>query len=125
MSVLSKIYHPFAGNLAVASLALAAVLSVSLGASPVTAQPTRCAPHEEVERHLAERFAEQPVGIGVTLQGALMEVFAGPEGTWTVVISNPNGITCMVAAGEGWRTLTPEEPDDPLAARASAIAPKG
>lgn len=124
MSVLSKFYRPFAGYLAVSALALAAFLTVSTAASPVAAQQMRCAPHEEVERHLAERFAEQPVGIGVTLQGALMEVFAGPEGTWTVVVSNPNGITCMVAAGEGWRTLIPEELD-PLAARTSSIVPKG
>jgi hypothetical protein len=29
----------------------------------------------------------------------------GDGGTWTIILSSPNGTSCLVAAGEGWRGL--------------------
>lgn len=46
--------------------------------------------------------------MGVTRQGGLIEVLHDPKGdTWTIIISSPNGTSCLVAAGEGWRKLKP------------------
>ena len=38
----------------------------------------------------------------------MLEVFATIDGeTWTLIITNVNGVSCFVASGFGWRTLTP------------------
>jgi hypothetical protein len=44
------------------------------------------------------------VALGVTANGGLLEVLTAKDGsTWTIILSTPQGLTCMTAAGEGWR----------------------
>ena len=96
-------------------LVLAAVLVIA-AAGPATAQAVKCGPHDKVLDRLEKGYGEHPVGIGVTQQGDLLEIVASTGGSWSVVISKPNGITCLVAAGDGWRSLDGKGPKDPLAA---------
>ena len=100
-------------------LAATVVLSTAIGFfvmnSPSLAQQVRCAAHERVLDFLAKNFAEQPVGIGVTQQGGLLEILASSSGSWTAIISSPTGVSCIVATGEGWRSLEVETTDGPLA----------
>ncbi len=64
-----------------------------------------CNPRDNVVGHLAKKYGEAPVAIGVTNKGALIEVLTTSDGsTWTIIVSMPNGTSCLVAAGEGWRT---------------------
>ena len=45
----------------------------------------------------------------------VVEVFASDEsGTWTIVITLPNGMTCLVAAGNAFQDVegTPLTPDE-------------
>ena len=61
-----------------------------------------------------EVVPEAPVAVGVTSAGGLVEVFATDDGaTWTIVVTTPQGRSCMVAAGEGWRAVpwTEAEPE--------------
>lgn len=30
--------------------------------------------------------------------------------TWTMLVTYPNGIRCLLLSGENWRTVEPEEP---------------
>ncbi len=56
--------------------------------------------------HLAQKYQEVPVAIGVTNRGGLVEVLTTGDGkTWTIIISTPDGQSCLVAAGEGWRAV--------------------
>jgi hypothetical protein len=83
-------------------LALAPVLS--LGSFEAAAQ-SACSPRTDVVGHLAQKYGEAPIAIGVTNKGGLVEVLTTGDGnTWTIIVSMPNGTSCMVAAGEGWRT---------------------
>ena len=35
-----------------------------------------------------------------------MEVLTSPDGgTWTIIVTTPQGFACLVAAGEGWHPL--------------------
>ena len=53
---------------------------------------------------LAETYGEEPRAIGVIANGSLLEVLAGPDGaTWSILITTPQGRSCLVAAGEAWR----------------------
>ncbi|MFQ6017937.1 MAG: hypothetical protein ACE5KF_07050 [Kiloniellaceae bacterium] len=62
-----------------------------------------------VER-LAERYGEAPIAAGVTARGALLEVLATEDGaTWTIIVTTPQGLSCVRAAGEGWRARPPRQ----------------
>lgn len=34
-----------------------------------------------------------------------IEVYASPDGTWTIVTTRPDGMSCLMAAGQAWETL--------------------
>ncbi len=85
------------------SLAFAAALT--LAAAPGAAQQPTCNERTDVLGHLAKKYGEVPVAVGVTNKGGLVEVLTTGDGdTWTIIVSTPNGMSCMLAAGEGWRT---------------------
>ena len=55
---------------------------------------------------LANKYKEAPVAVGVTNTGGLVEVYSTGDGnTWTIIVTTPQGMSCLVAAGEGWRTI--------------------
>ena len=90
------------------ALAAAAVLSApeTTARAQTPAQAQQCDQRAKVIGHLAQKYQEAPVAIGVTTSGGMVEVLtSGDGGTWTIILSNPNGTSCLVAAGEGWRAL--------------------
>ncbi len=89
------------------ALTVAAFL-IGFSAAPGLAQGA-CAPRAELASVLSQQHAEAPVALGLASNGNLMEVFASNLGeTWTLVMSMPNGISCVVAAGEGWTPKLPQ-----------------
>ena len=83
---------------------LAAILTVVPTAA--LAQSGLCGPRSTVVEDLAEKYQEAPVAIGVTSGGGLVEVLSSSDGeTWTIIISTPEGVSCFIAAGEGWRPI--------------------
>jgi hypothetical protein len=90
-----------------------AVAAGSLAPAPADAAPA-CHRYGDVAKALAEGFAERPVAFGVQSDGTLMQVFASPSGdTWTVVLTDAGGKSCVVAEGVRWESLPPP-PKGPL-----------
>ena len=91
-----------------ASFAAAALMG-PLGAhahAHAHAQTQLCGQRASVIGSLAEKYREAPVAVGVTSTGGIVEVLTTSDGaTWSIIVSNPNGTSCLVAAGEGWRAL--------------------
>lgn len=82
-------------------------LLIAFGSSlPHAAQagddPQICGPRDIIIQRLAARFEERQSAVGMTNGGSLVELFVSPNGTWTFVHTNGNGITCLLAAGEDW-----------------------
>ncbi len=82
---------------------------------PAVAQ-TACTTRSVVAERLAGDYAEAPVAAGLASSGAVIEVFTSGDGaTWTIVLTRPEGTSCLVATGEAWMTLpvkvTVEGPD--------------
>ncbi len=93
---------------------LGLVVGLSLIPSSATAQAQACNDRLVVLSHLAKKYNEAPVAIGVTDKGGLIEVLTTSDGnTWTIIVSMPNGQSCMVAAGEGWRSLPRTKQEGP------------
>ncbi len=86
-----------------------------LAAEQVTAQNARnCGPREMVLQRLAEGFGETRQSMGLGANNAVIEVFASDEsGSWTITVTMPNGMTCLVASGQAYEAL------------AEALPPKG
>ncbi len=74
-------------------------------AGHATAQP-QCNTRESIRTQLSEKYGETPVATGVTSGGALVEVYSANNGrTWSIVVTDTNGISCLAAVGEGWRMI--------------------
>lgn len=77
-----------------------------LAAQQLQAQPRNCAPRATVLERLAEKYGETRHGIGLVQQGSVMELFAsGETGTWTITVTMPNGLTCLVASGQSFEAV--------------------
>jgi hypothetical protein len=63
---------------------------------------TACAPRKDIVAALKSRFNETALGKGLTAQKNLFEVFHSDQGTWTVLISSPRGVSCIIATGTDW-----------------------
>ena len=90
------------------AIALAGLMTGFLiaGTSGASAQ-SACLPHGKLVDLLDGRYSEQRVAVGLENNGRLFEVFTSTDGsTWTMVITTPDGASCVVAAGLGW-----QEPD--------------
>jgi hypothetical protein len=74
----------------------------------------QCVPREAIFDSLEASHGEVPAYRGVTATGAMFEVLVSPDGTWTAFFTFPDGLTCPVATGEGWRHV-PKPSDDPAA----------
>ncbi len=81
-------------------LTLAAILF-----APAAAAKPVCGSHQSVSEKLKKSYTEAPISMGVTSAGAIVEVFASPKGSWTLVVTRPNGMSCLIAAGQDWETL--------------------
>jgi len=56
---------------------------------------------------LSTGYKEAPVAMGLASNGALIEVLSSAENgkTWTIIITQPNGVSCVMATGESWQPL--------------------
>lgn len=89
--------------------ALALTLALAL---PAAAQPGgNCAPRDRVVERLAATYGETRRSVGLSANRAVVEVFASDAtGTWTITVTLPSGLTCLVAAGHAFERI-----DDPAA----------
>ncbi len=85
-----------------------AALFFALIASPALAQAI-CQPRSAFVEHLKEKYDEQPLAYGLNNDGRLVEVFGSPGGkTWTMIITDTRGLSCVVTSGENWQKAAPE-----------------
>ena len=86
------------------------LIAVVAGAVAVTipqalASPV-CGDRSKVIDSLSAKYSEEPVAVGVTSNGGVIEVLKAPDGqTWTILFTYPSGPSCLVASGEAWQDL--------------------
>ncbi len=74
-------------------------------AAPQAAAQTLCGERAEILDRLEQQFAETPQALGLSEDGALVEVMVSPAGGWTILVTYPKRPSCVVATGEGWESL--------------------
>ncbi|MEL7025599.1 MAG: hypothetical protein AAGO57_00015 [Pseudomonadota bacterium] len=88
------------------------VLSLGIGAlilatNHAFAQNTQnCGAREPIIERLASRFGESRQSIGIGTQNRVVETYANPEtGSWTITVTLPNGMMCLMASGHAFETV--------------------
>jgi hypothetical protein len=92
-------------------------LSLGLGGAfialdPAHAQQATCADRGEVVERLQTKYGETRQSLGLGRNNGVVEVYASDEtGTWTILLSRPDGMACLVAAGEYFETVAESLPE--------------
>ena len=45
--------------------------------------------------------------MGLAADGSVVEVLAATSGSWTILVTKPTGVSCVVASGEAWDHVPP------------------
>src|SRR5882724_10311592 len=92
-------------KLFICALSAAALIAV---ASPAAAQMA-CGDRAEIVAALGGKYQEKPRALGLVGDKFLVELFTSKEGSWTVLMSKPRGVTCILATGLNWEELPPDK----------------
>ncbi|MDH3668314.1 MAG: hypothetical protein OEN23_15410 [Paracoccaceae bacterium] len=85
--------------LSISALAVGVVTLTSIGADAQVA----CGQRDAVVAKLGEKYGEVRRGGGLTGSTAIFEVWASDAtGTWTILKTTPDGLSCVMAVGDGW-----------------------
>jgi len=82
-------------------------LLAAIAATPASAdEAMACGKRDEMLGHLAGKYNEKTVAMGLATNGSLVEVLASEAGdSFTIVYTTPDGRTCMMAAGSNWEIV--------------------
>ena len=69
-------------------------------ASAAPAMP--CAKRDELVKLLDEKYKESQTGYGTVGEKSVIEVYKSEKGSFTVISTYPNGVSCIIAAGQNW-----------------------
>ncbi len=84
--------------------AVLAAIALSSGVSEVSAAMP-CGAHDVVAKSLNTKFKEARRIMGVVNARAVMEIFMSPQGTWTVLVTDTAGTSCIIATGQDWQEV--------------------
>ncbi len=91
----------------IASIAAAVLAAVWFSAQ--AQDPLACGDRLDLVAQLKDQFHEDQTGFGLTGKGAVVELFVSERGSWTLLLSFPNGRSCLMATGNGW-DMAPTKP---------------
>ena len=64
-----------------------------------------CGQRGDIIARLHKKYAEVPEAMGLSSNGTVVEVLTSESGTWSILVTHPNGVSCLLAIGEGWENL--------------------
>ena len=76
-----------------------------LATNPVFAQ-MQCNLRDTVLATLADTYGETRRGMGIAANNGVMEMFASDtSGSWTITVTMPDGMTCLIASCQSFEGL--------------------
>lgn len=74
-------------------------------------QPPICAPRDALLAALADQYDERPVARAIDHLGQMVEFVVSADGsTWTAIVTQPAGTSCVQVSGKSWQALKPSPP---------------
>lgn len=95
------------------TISAALVFGAAAIAPPAVHAQNNCAPRELIVERLQSKFKERLSGGGLQNENQILEVWSSDAtGSFTVIVSRADGISCIVASGQNWNTVvTASVPD--------------
>jgi len=88
-------------------LTTAGICVALLGVNAASAQ-SHCAARDKVVSKLSSGYGETFAGGGMQNSKRIYEVwFSEEKGTWTILMTRPDGSSCIMASGTHWREGLP------------------
>lgn len=75
-------------------------------ATPAAGEENVCGKRDEIVSRLENGYQEFNSAMGMSTNGGLVELFTSKNGTWTLMLTQPDGISCLIAAGENWESFS-------------------
>jgi hypothetical protein len=72
--------------------------------TPAVAQSI-CGERSRFIERLQEQYRESLNAVGLAADGTLVEVMTSEKGSWTIMITRADGVSCIVATGEAWESV--------------------
>ena len=91
-------------------IVLLGAVAASFATAPANAQSV-CGDRTEIVSRLESGYEEQAAAIGLSGTGGVVERYRSEKGSWTLLITRPTGVSCLLAAGESWE----DTPDSVIA----------
>ena len=67
-----------------------------------------CMPWPEMQSGLTNLYGEAPIFVGRSKTlGQEVAVYGAPQGTWSLVVRQANGLACLLGTGNTWAMLDP------------------
>jgi hypothetical protein len=83
------------------SLAAFATILLPMAASA----QQNCAKRDQVVARLANKYGEVRQSIGLAPNNGVFEIYASQDtGSWTILVTNAKGLSCLVASGQAFET---------------------
>ena len=85
-----------------------AVVVFATGISAANATEA-CGERSAIIDQLQGKYQENHVASGLESDSKMVEIWTSQaSGTWTILVTQANGISCIAAAGKNWLDLPPE-----------------
>ncbi len=82
----------------------ALILGMAAAGPPDAQAQMACGTRDSVITKLGEKYGEVRRGGGLAGQTAIFEIWASEAtGTWTILKTAPDGMSCIMAVGDGWQ----------------------
>lgn len=86
-------------------LALILPIPVLLGSATGAAAQMLCGQRADIIESIAEKYKELPAAYGLSGDKLMFELFTSEGGTWTMLMTRPGGVSCIMAVGQSWEDL--------------------
>lgn len=90
-------------------IVLLGAVAASIASAPASAQSV-CGDRKEIVSRLESGYQEKASAIGLSGNGGVVELYKSDKGSWTLLLTRPGGVSCLMAAGENWE----DTPDSKL-----------
>jgi len=86
----------------IAAVIGAVVASSAIATAAAAVEVPPCGQRAQLIQAMKQIYDERPKATGLISSNELFELFVSPNGTWTILVTNPHGISCIAAAGDNW-----------------------
>ena len=84
---------------------IASVLAIGVLGGSASAQAV-CGKRTDIIKQLQKKYGETRRSVGVQQGRGVVEVYASEKtGSWTILVTNARGMSCLMAAGEAFEAL--------------------